>query len=114
MSDPTNDTLDPQAAQFVSRVRRLMLISGLTTLIAIAAVLFAIGYRLYRSDGGQGSAGQPADMTAHLPKGARIVATAMADERIVVTVDVGGATELHVFDAKTLRRVGRLKFATEP
>jgi hypothetical protein len=53
-------------------------------------------------------------MTALLPKSARIVATALADDRIVVTVDVGGATELHVFDVKTLRRVGRLKFAPEP
>jgi hypothetical protein len=114
MSDPTNDTLDPQAAQFVSRVRRMMLISGLTTLVAIAAVLGAIGYRVYRSGESQGSVGAAAEITALLPKGARIVATAVADERIVVTVDVGGATELHVFDAKTLRRVGRLKFATEP
>jgi hypothetical protein len=113
MSDPTNDTLDPQAAQFVSRVRVLMLISGLTTLIAIAAVIGVIGYRVYRSEGSPGS-GAAAEMTALLPKGARIVATAVAEDRIVVTVDVGGATELHVFDSKTLRRVGRLKFATEP
>ena len=114
MSDPTNDTLDPQAAQFVSRVRGLMLISGLTTLIAIAAVLGVIGYRVFRSEGSGSPTGPAVEMTALLPKGARIVATAVADERIVITIDVAGATELHVFDARTLRRVGRLKFATEP
>jgi len=111
MTDPIDDALDPEAARFVARVRRLMVISGVTTLIAIAAVLGAIGYRVFRSEG---SAGPPAEATALLPKGARIVSTAVADERIVVTVDVAGAIELHVFDARTLRRVGRLKFATEP
>jgi len=85
-----------------------MAISGATTLIAIAAVLGVIGYRVFRAEG------SVAEATALLPKGARVVATAVAENRIVVTVDVGGAVELHAFDAKTLRRVGRLKFANEP
>jgi hypothetical protein len=32
----------------------------------------------------------------------------------VVTLDVGGATEIHTFDLRTLRPAGRLRFATEP
>jgi hypothetical protein len=107
MSDPTTD-LDPQAAHFMRRVRRMMVISGATTLIAIAAVLGAIGYRVFKS-------GERAvEAIALLPKGARVVATAIAEDRIVVTIDVAGATEVLVFDAATLRRTGRLKFATEP
>ena len=53
-------------------------------------------------------------MTALLPKGARIVATAVAEDRIVVTVEVGGAVEIRTFDLKTLKPAGRLRFAIEP
>ena len=108
MSDPTDD-LDPQAARFMSRVRLLMVISGATTLVAIAAVLGVIGYRVFRTEGRAAT-----EATALLPKGARVVSTAVAEDMIVVTVDVAGATEILTFDARTLRRVGRLKFATEP
>ncbi|TMJ28475.1 MAG: hypothetical protein E6G96_11640 [Alphaproteobacteria bacterium] len=96
----------------VAKVRWLMLIAGATTLIAVAAVIGVIGYRVFRSEGSVGAAG--ADVTALLPKGARIVATAVAEGHIVVTLDVGGATEIRTFDARTLRPTGRLRFATEP
>jgi hypothetical protein len=43
-----------------------------------------------------------------------VVSTATAEDRIVVTVDVNGSVEVHAFDLKTLKRVGRLRFATEP
>ena len=114
MSDPSADDekpLDPAAAQMVARVRRLMLISGITTMVAIAAVIGVIGYRIFRADG---SAGVAAEVTAMLPKGAKVVATAVAEDRIVVTLDVGGAVEIRTFDLKSLKPTGRLKFATEP
>jgi hypothetical protein len=110
MSDPTGEPLDPQAARFMSKVRWLMAISGATTLIAIAAVLGVIGYRVFNS-GGSGAA---SDATALLPKGARVIAATAADDRIVVTVEIGGAVEIRTYDAKTFRPLGRLKFATEP
>ena len=87
-----------------------MLISGLTTFVGVAAVLGVIGYRVFKSEG---SAAQ-ADVTALLPKGARIVATAVAEDRIAVTLDIGGAIEIRTFDLRTLRQTGRLRFATEP
>ena len=87
-----------------------MLIAGLTTALAIAAVLIAIGYRLFRSEGSAANK----DVTAVLPKGARIVATAVAGEQLVVTLDVGGTTEIRTFDARTMKPTGRLKFANEP
>ena len=53
-------------------------------------------------------------MTAMLPKGARIVSTAVAEDRIAVTLDVNGAIEIHTFDLRSLKPAGRLRFATEP
>jgi hypothetical protein len=101
--------LDPAAARMVAKVRWLMLISGATTLVAIAAVIGVIGYRVFKAEGSA-----PADVTALLPKGARVVSAAVAEDRIAVTLDVGGAIEIRTFDAKTLKPTGRLRFATEP
>jgi len=101
-----------EAARMVARARWLLIISGFTTLIAIAAVLGVIGYRVFRA-GGSGAAAT-AEGIVTLPKAARVVATAVAGERIVVTLDVAGATEIRIFDAKTLQETGRLRFATEP
>jgi hypothetical protein len=100
----------PEQAALFARVRRMMLIAGLTTALAVAAVLIAIGYRLFRSEG----SAVTADITATLPKGARIVATGTAGDRLAVTLDVGGMTEIRTFDAHTLKPAGTLKFANEP
>ena len=100
----------PEQAALFARVRRMMLIAGLTTALAIAAVLIAIGYRLFRSEGSTVAT----DTTAILPKGARIVATAVSGDRLVVTLDIGGVTEIRTFDAHTLKPVGTLKFVREP
>ena len=100
----------PEQAALFARVRRLMLIAGLTTALAVAAVLIAIGYRLFRSEG----SAVASDVTATLPKGARIVAAGLAGDRLVVTLDVGGMTEIRTFDAHTLKATGILKFAREP
>ena len=101
--------LDPAAARIVAKVRWLMLIAGVTTLVAIAAVIGVIGYRVFKAEGSAS-----ADVTALLPKGARITATAVAEDRIAVTIEVGGAIEIRTFDLKTLKPAGRLKFAIEP
>jgi hypothetical protein len=100
----------PEQAALFSRVRRMMLIAGLTTALAVAAVLVAIGYRLYRAEG----SAPATDTTATLPKGARIVATAVAGDRLVLTLDIAGAVEIRTFDARTLKPTGRLSFAPEP
>jgi len=105
-SEPT-----PEQAALVLRVRRMMLIAGVTTAVAIAAVLIAIGYRLFRTEG---SRVDTADMTATLPKGAKIVSTAVAGDRLIVTLDIDGTVEIRTFDAHTLKPAGRLKFANEP
>jgi hypothetical protein len=100
----------PEQAALFARVRRMMLIAGLTTALAIAAVLIAIGYRLLRSEGSTVTT----DTISMLPKGARIVSTGVAGDRLLVTLEIGGATEIRTFDAHTLKPTGRLTFANEP
>jgi hypothetical protein len=100
----------PEQAVLFARVRRMMLIAGLTTALAVGAVLVAIGYRLFRSEGSVVAT----DTTSMLPKGARIVSTGVAGDRLVVTLDIAGATEIRTFDAKTLKPAGKLKFVSEP
>jgi hypothetical protein len=109
--DPDDEKpLSPEQQKIIARVRWLMLISGVATVLGIAVVIGLIGYRFYRSEGSTG----PAEVTALLPKGARIVSTAVADGRIAVTVELAGAIEVRTFDLKSLRPTGRLRFATEP
>jgi hypothetical protein len=102
----------PEQAALFARVRRMMLIASLTTAVAVAAVLIAVGYRLFRSEGSVTAAAT--DVAASLPKGARIVSTGVAGDRLVVTLDVDGTTEILTFDARTLKPAGRLKFVSEP
>ena len=111
MTDTAVTEPTPDQAALIARVRRMMLIAGLTSALAVAVVLIAIGYRLYRSEGSPVSV---SDVTAALPKGARIVATAVAGDRLLLTLDIGGATETRTFDAKTLKPAGRLSFVNEP
>jgi hypothetical protein len=110
MSD--DPALDPDAAQVVAKVRRLMLFSVLLTGVAVAAVLVVIGYRVYRNEGAIAAA--VPDVTARLPKGARIVSSVVAGDRIVLTLDINGTTELRTFDVHSLKPAGRLQFVNEP
>lgn len=88
----------------------MMLIAGLTTALGVGALLVVIGYKLFKSEGSVVTQAT----TATLPKGARIVSTAVAGDRLVLTLDVAGATEIRTYDAKTLKPAGTLKFAQEP
>jgi hypothetical protein len=110
MTEPDAPEPTPEQAALFARVRRLMLIAGLTTALAVAAVLIAVGYRLFRTEG----SAVASDITTTLPKGARIVSTGVAGDRLVVTLDIGGSVEIRTFDARTLKPTGRLRFASEP
>jgi hypothetical protein len=100
----------PEQAALFQRVQRMMLIASVTTAVAITAVLIAIGYRLFTAEGSSAVK----DVTATLPKGARIYATAVAGDKLVLMLEVNGMTEIRTFDAQTLKPAGTLKFATEP
>ena len=112
MTDTVAPEPTPEQAVLIARVRRMMLIAGLTSALAVAVVLIAVGYRLYRGEGSPAASSM--DITATVPMGAKIVATAVAGERLVLTLDVGGAVEIRTFDAKTLKPAGKLRFVNEP
>ena len=101
---------DPEAARLAAKVRLLLLISALTTVVAVGAVLAVIGYRVFKAEGSAGII----DVTASLPKNARIISTAAAGDRIAITIQIGDSIEIRTFDARTLRATGRLKFTGEP
>jgi hypothetical protein len=112
MTDTVAPEPTPEQAALFARVRRMMLIAGLTSALAVAVVLIAVGYRLYKGEGSPAAAAT--DIIATLPKGARIVTTAVAGERLVLTLDIAGVTEIRTFDARTLKPAGKLKFVSEP
>ena len=106
-AEPASD-LSPTLA----RVRWLMIISALTTAVAIAAVVGVISYRLFNR--GQSTApGTIVNGTVFLPKGAHVDSTTISEGRIVVTFDIAGAPEVRFFDLKTLQMIGQLRFGTE-
>ncbi|HTV26167.1 MAG TPA: hypothetical protein VMF32_00095 [Xanthobacteraceae bacterium] len=101
---------DPETQRLVGRARLMMIVSALTTVIAIAAVTGAIGYRVLT--GSQGAIGT--DGTIPLPKGSRVISTAASGGRIAVLFDLNGASELRTFDIRTLKETGRVRFSPEP
>ncbi|MBO0718063.1 MAG: hypothetical protein J2P55_12100 [Rhizobiales bacterium] len=98
------------AAHVVARARIIMLISALTTMLAIAAVVTVIGYRTF---GGNGPA-VATDDTIPLPKGARLISSSASAGRLVILIEVDGANEVLTFDIKTLKQTGRLRFTRQP
>jgi hypothetical protein len=111
MTEPVAPDPNPeQTAAMVAKVRRMMLIAGLTTALGIGALLVVIGYRLFRAEGSVVTS----TSTATLPKGAKILSTGTAGDRLAVTLDIAGMVEIRTFDARTLKPMGTLKFAQEP
>jgi hypothetical protein len=98
------------AAQVVARARVVMLISALTTALAIAAVAAVIGYRMFNS----GAVTVATEDLVQLPKGARVISTSASAGRVAVLIELDGANELRTFDIKTLKQTGRLRFTREP
>jgi hypothetical protein len=105
--------LNPEADRTIARVRRLMMIASVTTILAIAAVLVAIGYRVSRL-GESAPPSPPPSAVAGLPAGAKVVSSAVGDHRIVLTVEVDGAIELYSFDLDTLKPLGHLRLERRP
>jgi hypothetical protein len=103
---------DPQTAQLVKRVRRMMLMSGATTLLALGIVFAVIGYRVFRGEGSTAPDAAPAAIV--LPAGARVLNAGVSDGRVAVTLEINGAVEIRTFDLKTLRPAGRIVFSTTP
>ena len=111
MSDDAEKPLDPQAARIVAKVRRLMMIASLTTFTAVAIVLGVIGYRVFRGEG-RVQAAPGAEMP--WPNGARIVSSAMNDERLALTIETPNGLEVRFFDLRTFKPIGRLPLGDKP
>ncbi len=92
-------------------VRRLMMIASLTTFIAVVAVIGVIGYRVFS---GEGRAHQAPDANAPWPNDARIVSSAMNDERLALTIETPDGLEVRFFDLKTFKPLGRLRLGAQP
>lgn len=126
MADPYDDTdekpLDPQVAQVQQRLRRLMLISGLTLGLGILFVFLAIVYRLvtYESGGGvpvatvEGAAIPTVTRSAlGLPAAARLVSSSLDGDRIALTFEDNAGSTIVVFDLNRMAVVSRLRVAGE-
>lgn len=123
-ADDDAPPLAPDAARLVRGVRRLMLVSSLTTVIAVAAVFGVIGYRVFRAADRQppppppvpepAPPAAPVEATLTLPHGARIIHTSVAEGLLVVALDIDGAIEMRTYDLKTLKPAARMGFTFVP
>ena len=113
---------DPAAANVIAKVRRLMMISMAVTMIAVGSVFGLVGYRLFKGEGTvekkadklPESSPIPTDVTLSLPRGAKVLHSAVANDRLIMTLDINGKVEVRTFDVKTLAPTGRLDFSTTP
>jgi hypothetical protein len=111
--------LDPAVIRVQARLRRLMLIAGLTLGLGIVAVFAAILYRIATYD----TAGKVGPMAAAalaptvslsatgLPADAKLISTALDGNRLALTYQTGAATEIVVMDMRSGLVVSRLKIA---
>ena len=56
----------------------------------------------------------PTDITLSLPKGTRVIQSAVVSDRLVMTLEIDGKVEVRTFDVTTLQPAGRLNFSAAP
>jgi hypothetical protein len=105
-----DEPLDPAQVRVVRRLRGLMLFSGLIMVGGFIVVFGVIAYRLSAGT----ERGKSAESNVSLPKGARVVATAVSGDKLLITIEIAGATEVRIYDLATLEPRGRLTIKTEP
>ena len=117
MADPAFDDdddkpLDPAVERVQARLRRLILVSGLTLGLGLFAVLAAILYRIV-ADGASGpAAGGVATLTTvgmGLADDARLIATAIDGNRLLLTYAHAGGNTLVIVDARSLNVVAKVE-----
>ncbi|MEP0320423.1 hypothetical protein [Bauldia litoralis] len=123
MADPYDEEekpLDPAVVRVQERLRRLMLIAGLTLGLGLLAVLAGIVYRIVITDPG-GSAALPKDAATPtvslsglgLEPGARIVSSAMDGNRLSLTFADDTGTSVVIFEMPAMTVVGRLRVTAD-
>ena len=111
--------LDPAMIQVQQRIRRLMMISGLTLGLGLLAVFMAILYRIFTYEGAatpvpvvDGAAIPTVTRTAlGLPAEARLVSTALDGANLALTFEDGSGATIIVFDTGRMTVVSRLRVA---
>jgi hypothetical protein len=95
---------DPRIAKVYRRMRMLVGVSALVMGLGFAFVFGMIVWRLSRTP----ADGEAVAQALTLPPDARVTGVAADGGRLYVTVTLGTATQVHIFDGATLRQVGRL------
>jgi hypothetical protein len=120
MADPSDSAddrpLDPEVLRVQQRLRRLMLISGLTLGLGILFVFLAIVYRIATHEGSatpvatiEGAAVPTIARAAlGLPADARLVSTALDGDRLALTYASGSEETTLVIDLGTMGVINRL------
>lgn len=125
MDDPydkqDDKPLDPAVLQVQQRIRRLMMISGLTLGLGILAVFMAILYRIFTYGGAatpvpvvEGAAIPTVTRSAlGLATDARLVSSSLDGDRVALTFEDDGGSTIIVFDTDRMAVVSRLRVAGE-
>src|SRR5204862_809167 len=111
-----------EVAAGIACVRKLMLVSMAVTILGVGSVFCFIGYRIFKNEGTAAKTAHklpeasaiPADITLSLPRGARVIQSAVAADRLVITLETDGKIEVRTFDVNTLQPAGRLNFSGAP
>jgi hypothetical protein len=119
--EPEEKPLDPDVVRVQQKLRRLMMISGLTLGLGLLAVFMAILYRIFTYGSGgtpvpvvEGAAIPTVTRTAlGLPPDARLVSTALDAERIALTFEDDAGSTIILFDLDRMAVVSRLRVAGE-
>ncbi len=119
--EPEEKPLDPDVIRVQQKLRRLMMISGLTLGLGLLAVFMAILYRIFTYQG----AGTPVPVVEGaaiptitrsalgLPADARLVSTSLDADRIALTFEDGAGSTIVIFDLGRMSVTSRLRLAGE-
>jgi hypothetical protein len=112
--------LDPAVDRVQKRLRRLMLVAGLTLGLGFLAVFAGIMYRVFTTDSGappalpKGAATPTISLSElGLSPDARVISTSLDGDRLALTFAEGGGTTVIVFDLATMAVVARLSVPAE-
>lgn len=91
------EPLDPKVEAIRVKMVRLLMVSGGIMMLGLMAVLAAIVYRINAS-GGEAASNLVREATITLAAGSRILDTALDGNRVMLTVEADGKTQVLVFD----------------
>jgi hypothetical protein len=110
--DQEEAPLDPAVERVHRKLRRLMLIGGLTLAVGLFSVLGAIVYRIMRTEA-RVVPTLPSFAETSLPAGARLVSTSLAGDRLVLGFAVGEDTLVMVLDQPTMRVISSVRLKAQ-